>query len=159
SAPVSIHRLFAAMATEACRPHLFVSRRVRVPLSCGLWRPTVLLPERLCGAPEAEFGWIFAYVLTHLARRVSLYCLLFALCQDVFLYVPWFWTLRRQVQLCQEYVADAAAAEAERRADYAEFLLNLTTAPKAPAWATGVSGHTSDLFRRIAMLLQNPIAV
>src|SRR5262249_40361726 len=33
SAPVSIHRLFAAMATEACRPHLFVSRRVRVPLS------------------------------------------------------------------------------------------------------------------------------
>jgi beta-lactamase regulating signal transducer with metallopeptidase domain len=159
SAPVAVHRLFAAMATDACRPHLFVSRRVRVPLSCGLWRPTVLLPENLCEAPEPELRWIFAHELTHLERRDSWTCLLFALGQAVFFYVPWFWTLRRQVQLCQEYVADAAAAEAERRADYAEFLLNLTTAPKAPAWATGVSGHTSDLFRRIAMLLQNPLAV
>src|SRR5262249_26221624 len=80
--------------------------------------------------------------------------------QAVFFYVPWFWALRRQVQLCQEFVADASAVVvAEQRADYAEFLLNLTTAPLAPACATGVSGHTSDLFRRISMLLQNPFSV
>jgi beta-lactamase regulating signal transducer with metallopeptidase domain len=159
SAPVAVHRLFTAMTSESCRPHLFVSRRVRVPLSCGLRRPTVLLPASLCDAPESELRWIFAHELTHLERRDSWTCLLFALGQAVFFYVPWFWTVRRQVQLCQEYVADAAASESEHRADYAEFLLTLTTAPKAPALATGVSGHTSDLFRRIAMLLQNPLAV
>ncbi|HMF15546.1 MAG TPA: M56 family metallopeptidase [Gemmataceae bacterium] len=159
SAPVAIHQLFAAMTSERCRPHLFVSRRLRVPLSCGLLRPTVVLPASLCEAPESELRWIFAHELTHLERRDSWTCLLFALGQAVFFYVPWFWTLRRQVQLCQEYVADAAAAEVEQRADYAEFLLTLTTAPTAPAWATGVSGHASDLFRRIAMLLQNPGAI
>jgi hypothetical protein len=148
------------MTSGPRRPRLLVAPGLRVPLSCGLVRPTVVLPPSLCEAPESELRWIFAHELTHLERRDPWTCLLFALGQAVFFYVPWFWVLRRQVQLCQEFVADASAvAAAEQRADYAEFLLNLTTAPLAPACATGVSGHTSDLFRRISMLLQNPFSV
>jgi hypothetical protein len=133
---------------------------LRVPLSCGLLRPTVLLPAALCDAPESELRWVFAHELTHLERRDPWTCLLFALSQAVYFYVPWFWSVRRQVQLSQEYVADAIASrQTDQRADYAEFLLSLTTTPMAPACATGVSGHASDLFRRVAMLLQNPFAV
>src|SRR5207247_770115 len=73
--------------------------------------------------------------------------------------LPWFWWLRRQVRLCQEYVADAAAAGQEPAVDYAEFLLSLTGAPAVPVAATGVSGSTSDLFRRVRMLLQKPVQV
>jgi beta-lactamase regulating signal transducer with metallopeptidase domain len=159
-APEPVAQLLAAMTSGPRRPRLLVAPSLRVPLSCGLVCPTVVLPPALCDAPESELRWIFAHELTHLERRDPWTCLLFALGQAVFFYVPWFWVLRRQVQLCQEFVADASAvAVAEQRADYAEFLLNLTTAPLAPACATGVSGHTSDLFRRISMLLQNPFSV
>jgi beta-lactamase regulating signal transducer with metallopeptidase domain len=159
-APLPVARLFEDMTAGPRRPRLLVARRLRVPLSCGLLRPSVVLPAGLREAPVGELRWVFAHELTHLERRDPWTCLLFALGQAVYFYLPWFWSLRRQVQLCQEYVADASAvAEAEQRADYAEFLLSLTTTPMAPAGATGVSGHTSDLFRRIAMLLQNPHAL
>src|SRR5262249_3367676 len=63
------------------------------------------------------------------------------------------------VRLCQEYVADAAAV-AERPADeYAEFLLTLTETKALPLLTTGVGGPVSDLFRRVTMLLQNPLRV
>jgi len=159
-APLPVAELFAAMTSGPRPPRLLVARRLRVPLSCGLLRPSVVLPAGLCEAPVEELRWVFAHELTHLERRDPWTCLLFVLGQAVYFYLPWFWSLRRQVQLCQEYVADASAvSEAEHRADYAEFLLSLTTTPMAPAGATGVSGHTSDLFRRIAMLLQNPHAL
>src|SRR5262249_4066639 len=67
---------------------------------------------------------------------------------------PWFWGLRRQIRLCQEYVADAAAAAVGRPEDYAQLLLSWAAAPAPPAGAPGVFGRNSDLFRRITMLLQ-----
>jgi beta-lactamase regulating signal transducer with metallopeptidase domain len=154
-----VARVFATMSAEPHRPRLLIARRLRVPISCGLLRPTVVVPASLCDAPASDLRWVFAHELTHLERRDPWTCLLFALGQSLFFYLPWFWSLRSQVRLCQEYVADAAAAAGEQPANYAQFLLRLTTAPAAPACATGVSGHTSDLFRRIAMLLQNPFAV
>src|SRR5262249_35731201 len=70
---------------------------------------------------------------------------------------PWFWRLRRQVRLCQEYVADATVVRTVGAAeDYAEFLLSMTTAPVVPVSATGVMGNSSDLFRRVTMLLKTP---
>src|SRR5205807_5769729 len=68
--------------------------------------------------------------------------------------------LRRQVRLCQEYIADAAAAaQAANPEDYAQFLLSFQTAPAVPLGTTGVFGNSSDLFRRITMLLKSPHAV
>src|SRR5207302_9590153 len=85
---------------------------------------------------------------------------LFGVAQAVYWFVPWLWALRRRVRLCQEYVADAAAvAEAGPPEDYAEFLLAWSAAPALPAGATGVSGHPSDLFRRITMLVKNPLKI
>src|SRR5262249_28581623 len=75
--------------------------------------------------------------------------------QVVYYVCPWFWGLRRQVALCQEYVADAAVVAGGGSApDYAEFLVRLTQAPALPAGATGVSGNASDLYRRVNMLLR-----
>lgn len=161
-APAAAARIFDEMAAGLTPvPRLRVARRLRVPVSCGLWRPTVLLPKRWCAAHRAaELRWVFAHELTHLQRRDAWSCLLFGLAQALFFYLPWFWWLRRQVRLCQEYVADAAAAEQPAPVeDYAQFLLNLTTAPAVPLGATGVLGNTSDLFRRVTMLLKSPVSV
>src|SRR5262249_49953159 len=137
-------------------PRLLVSDRLHVPVCCGLLRPTVLLPAALAEqAPETALRWVFAHELTHVRRRDAWGRLLFGLAQAVYFYVAWFWPLRRQVRLCQEYLADAAAVEQGAwPEDYAEFLLRLVALPAAPAAATGVLGHSSDLFRRVTMLLK-----
>ncbi len=158
-APARAARLFAQMVPG--RPRLLVSPRVRVPFSCGLVRPTAVLPAALAeGAPEPVLRWVLAHEGAHLERRDAWAGLLFGLGQALYFAVPWFWSLRRQVRLCQEYVADAAAAcAAGRPEEYAQFLLDWAAAPAVPAGAVGVSGRRSDLFRRVTMLLQNPAPV
>ncbi len=148
------------------RPRLLMSQRLRAPICCGLFRPTIVLPAALCEAANSQrLRWVFAHELTHLDRRDAWSCFLFGLGQTLFFYLPWFWWLRRQVRLCQEYVADAVAIRSTASLDessapgYAEFLLSLTSLPEVPLGATGVTGSSSDLFRRVRMLLQNPLHV
>jgi beta-lactamase regulating signal transducer with metallopeptidase domain len=160
-APAEIVKLFESLFAPARVPRLLVSRRLRVPISCGLLKPAIVLPLSLCDPPLFQrLRWVFAHELTHVQRRDAWSALLLGLGQAIYFYLPWFWWLRRQVRLCQEYVADAVAAEqAEPAADYAEFLLSLTGAPAVPLAATGVSGHSSDLYRRVSMLLTEPVRV
>ena len=161
-APARVRLLYRAMVSSPRLPRLLVSERLRVPLSCGLLRPAVVLPASLCAAEsEDQLRWVLAHELAHVRRRDAWGCLLFGLGQVVYYFVPWFWALRRRARLCQEYVADAAAAaEAGAAADYAEFLLGWSAAPPVPAGAAGVfPSQSSDLFRRITMLVKNPLRV
>jgi hypothetical protein len=156
AAPIAVVQLFEEMTPDGWRPRLLVSDRLRTPISCGLWRPTVVLPRVLCFQP-GPLRWVFAHELAHLRRRDVWTCWLFGLGAAVFFYLPWFWWLRSQVRLCQEYLADAAVLDQDSAsADYAQFLLSLNT-PPLPAGATGVSGRPSELFRRVKMLLGSPV--
>src|SRR5207248_1171767 len=69
-APQAVERLFRKVASGRARPRLLVSQRLRVPMSCGLLRPAVVVPSALC-EPDAEqaLRWVFAHELTHLERR------------------------------------------------------------------------------------------
>src|SRR5262249_4516660 len=129
---------------------------LRVPLSCGLLRPTVVVPASLC-EDRAALRWVLAHELTHLRRRDVWTCVLFAAGEIVYFYLPWFWWLRRQVRLCQESLADAAAARRKEPEDYAAFLLSLTRRTPVLLPATGIGGGPSDLFRRVRMLLQSTL--
>jgi beta-lactamase regulating signal transducer with metallopeptidase domain len=161
-APPQVRRIFADIAGRGRRPRLLVSSRLRVPLSCGLIRPTIVIPATLLRgltlpAQEGRLRWVLAHELTHLRRRDAWSCLLFGLGQGLYFFWPWFWWLRRQVRLCQEYMADAAVVRMAGSAeDYAEFLLSMSSAPAVPVSATGVMGNSSDLFRRVTMLLKTP---
>src|SRR5258708_447555 len=127
-APAWVHALLCELKpVEILNARLLISDSLRVPLSCGIWRPTILLPGRMVKAGDDKvLRWVLCHELTHLERRDAWSCFLFNLGQVVYYYLPWFWRLRRQVWLCQEYLADASAAEAEARADYAQFLLGMT---------------------------------
>lgn len=161
-APEAINHVFEKMTRgPSRRPRLLLCKRLRVPLSCGLLRPCVIVPASL-SEPKAgrTLRWVFAHELTHLERGDAWSCVLFGLGQLLYFYLPWFWWLRRHVRLCQEYIADAAAAEQTGEPeDYAQFLVSLTQAPAVPLGTLGVLGNSSDLFRRVTMLLQSPIRV
>jgi beta-lactamase regulating signal transducer with metallopeptidase domain len=145
-----------SVAGATRRPRLLVTDSVQAPFSCGLLRPVIVLPRCFCeSADRDQLRWIFAHELSHLERRDARACLLFGIAQALYFFCPWYWWLRRQVRLCQEYVADAAAIRVAGAEDYAQFLLSLVTAPAVPRNAIGVIGKTSDLFRRVTMLLEN----
>ena len=70
TAPPEVRGLFETMAAGTRWVRLLVSRRLLVPLSCGLVRPTVVLPASMCQPPTPrQLRWIFAHELTHLRRR------------------------------------------------------------------------------------------
>jgi beta-lactamase regulating signal transducer with metallopeptidase domain len=154
-APEWLDRLLREMADDPRRIRLLLSSRVGVPFSYGLWRPTIVLPLALVERGSgAELHWVLSHERTHLERRDAWSCLLFGMGQVFFYVLPWFWSLRRRVRLSQEYVADAMAAGSSPE-EYAQFLLCWANAPTLPAGVTGVTGRSSDLFRRVTMLLQS----
>jgi len=160
------HTLLCAMQSNDANltgVRVLLSPRLHSPISCGLLHPTIVLPAAISDqCDQSKLRWIVAHELAHLRRGDAWSSLLLALGQMAFFYLPWYWWVRRQVRLCQEYVADAAAiqtADGPLPADYAEFLLSLTKVPAVPLGATGVSGQRSDLYRRLSMLLQNPMRV
>jgi beta-lactamase regulating signal transducer with metallopeptidase domain len=143
-------------------PRLLVSDTVSSPVCFGVFLPTVLLPRALVGAAApAELRWVLAHELDHLRRGDTWTGVWVAVARAVFFFLPWFWAVRRELSLAQEYLADAAAAAAGGRSvDYAAFLVNLSARPgesrpvRHPLGAAGVrAGHT-DLFRRVTMLLK-----
>jgi protein involved in polysaccharide export with SLBB domain/biopolymer transport protein ExbD len=75
-----------------------------------------------------------------------------------YFYQPLVWRLRRQLQLCQDFLADAASARAGSAAeDYAEFLTSCSSTcfPPPLAAGLGIGGRVSDLHRRVVMLVEN----
>lgn len=151
-----LRRLFTSMSAGTLwpLPLLRLSRRLHAPVCFGIRKPAVLLPESMDDAEDTQLRWVFAHELTHLRRRDPWSSWGIGLAQAVYFYLPWFWWMKRQVRLCQEYVADAAAAEQGEAADeYAEFLVSLAKSPANPLGATGL-GTSSDLLRRVQMLLQ-----
>lgn len=149
--------------TEAAgmRPRAFVSDRIPTPICFGFFRPTILLPRRLAeSVGENELRWVLAHELDHVQRGDHRSAYWVGLARAVFFFVPWFWPLRKELGLSQEYLADAAAAGAGGQpVDYAAFLVDLSGTPlerrlARPSLAsTGVRAGKSDLFRRVNMLL------
>ena len=161
--PPHLQEVFEEMATDT-GSRLRISTRAQSPFSYGLFRPTVVLPHDLVDkATTGELRWVLAHELDHIRRQDTRTCWLFALAGVFFFHLPWLNWLRRQVRLCQEYLADEAAANLTGSPeDYAEFLVNWAKQPArrsaahpVPALAfSAVTGFGSDLFRRVTMLLK-----
>jgi beta-lactamase regulating signal transducer with metallopeptidase domain len=143
--------------SERVRPQLRIVPDLSAPVCYGLWRPVVLLPQRLAEASDEEsLRWVFAHELAHLRQGDAWTALWFGLATALYFPMPWFWWLKSRVSLFQEFVADAQAAAQSRAEEYAAFLVNLSrlVCPARPmAGVSGVLGSPSELYRRITMLL------
>jgi len=157
-APANVLRLANSMTGPLlASPVVLVSDRLAVPATWGLVRPIILIPASLCElGEESRLRCVLAHELAHIERTDALACILLSAAQALYFFCPWFWWLRRQIRLCQEYIADSrAAGQAASRADYAQLLLSFTSSEPTPQGAFGVIGRESDLFRRISMLLED----
>src|SRR5262249_31911667 len=95
---------------------------------------------------------------SHVERRDIWVWYLASLAQFVLFYQPLFWWLRRQLRLCQDYLADARAAEqAPQAEDYAEYLVSLARRrlQGLAVAALGIGDRRSNLYRRILMLVHH----
>lgn len=153
--------LFASVAREFGVQHacLRVSSRPIRPLSCGLIRPTVLLGAdvAICGN-TGHLRQVLRHELAHLAQRDAWGNALFNLAFPLLYLHPLYWWLRSRTFLARELIADDRAAAATGRVTYAADLLSLAKACRAPGrgplGAVAMFHFTTDLYRRILMLVQ-----
>jgi beta-lactamase regulating signal transducer with metallopeptidase domain len=146
-------------------PRLLVSRRCSRPLACGMWRPMIVLPERLCGVENREqLKAILLHELAHIRRGDARGNLLFEAAFPLLLVHPLYWWLRSQTRLAAELVADDWAARRAGKEIYIMELVRLARSSvpgRAPVMAaTSVFISPSQFYRRMQMLLtrENPLA-
>jgi beta-lactamase regulating signal transducer with metallopeptidase domain len=157
-APMHVLRLAASMTGSLrASPQILISKRLAIPATWGLVHAKILIPRALCEPREvARLRCVLAHELAHIERTDALACAFLSAAQALYFFCPWFWWLRRQIRLCQEYIADACAAgQAASPADYAQLLLSFTSSEPTLQGAFGVIGRESDLFRRVSMLLED----
>jgi beta-lactamase regulating signal transducer with metallopeptidase domain/protocatechuate 3,4-dioxygenase beta subunit len=138
---------------------LLMSDQIDMPLTFTCGRPVVVLPRAHChSGGSAALRYCLAHEWSHIERRDIWAWHAATLAQAIFFYQPLFWWLRRQLRLCQDYLADARAAEQATLAeDYADYLVGLARrrlSNTVPA-ALGIGDRRSNLYRRIIMLLTN----
>ena len=102
---------------------------VDVPMVCGIWRPTVLLPESLTrdDADPLQLEHSLAHEWAHLERLDLVTWQLASLCQAFLWMQPGYWILRRELRVAQDQLADQfAACHTDQHATYAATLLSLS---------------------------------
>ena len=116
----------------------------------------ILLPRKLCYPTDAgRLRYILAHEWSHIERRDAWAWNLTCLAGIMLFYQPLFWWLRRQLKLCQDFLADDRAAALGSAEDYATYLVQLARARRngVALPALGASDRRSNLYRRIAMLV------
>ncbi|MGQ0634285.1 MAG: M56 family metallopeptidase [Planctomycetaceae bacterium] len=166
---------------QSDRARLVVSQRITQPFTCTWRQPVIVLPAELvagdracratdrnghelpCAADGRQLGrpqrraapltWVLAHEWSHVARGDARLWTFAGLVRVACWYQPLVWWLRRELRLCQDYLADAAAAGTSPSDLYAEFLA--TRALGRPlALGLGITAGRSDLYRRIKMLVK-----
>ncbi len=144
-------------AGQSDRVRLLVNRRLSEPFASAWGRAVIVFPENLCGDEQA-LRWCLAHEWAHVDGHDFRTWLLAGLARVLFFYQPLLWWLRRQLRLCQDFVADSQAAlQAAEVEDYAEFLTARATAGRMHLAVIGLSMgcRKSELYRRVIMLLRN----
>jgi beta-lactamase regulating signal transducer with metallopeptidase domain len=158
SAPATAEQLFRELAADVCpEAVLRTSARASGPVCFGVVHPRVLVPASVIAKSDSTtLRCIFAHELGHLRRRDPLAGWILGLARAAYFVCPWLSSLRREVRLAQEHLADAdAVRRAPCPAEYAELLIRMTRARPAPLGAAGVRGTSSELYRRVTMLMNS----
>jgi beta-lactamase regulating signal transducer with metallopeptidase domain len=151
-------RFLAISGPAGGRVRLLESDRIALPYTFTWARPTILLPTDLCRERDSEeLLYALAHEWSHVERRDYWSWTLTALAGFVLFYQPPFWWLRRQLRLCQDYLADDRAASLGTPEAYAAYLVRLArcrvAGPSLPA--LGIGDRRSNLHRRVVMLVKD----
>jgi beta-lactamase regulating signal transducer with metallopeptidase domain len=124
------------------------------PLTCGIWRPAILLPDEACEWNEADLRRALVHELEHV-RRSDWAIQLAARATCIFYWFhPLVWVAFRWLRLEAERAADDAVVRSAEHTEYAEQLVLLAgRRSKAQAQAALGMATRSDLSRRVSALL------
>jgi TonB family protein len=126
-------------------PLIATSTKVNGPVTLGIWRHTILLPEVIQADLTEDLEAALAHEFAHIARNDFAKNLLYELLSLPVAFHPLLWLTRRRVAETREITCDAMAAEAvQGRQKYARSLLRLASefATRTPA----VSTHAIGIF-------------
>ena len=144
-------------------PQLCLSPDVTSPVTTGIFRPVILLPQKEYS--PTELYHIFRHELIHCKRRDVLYKQLFALAQTVHWFNPVVWLLSRTACRDMEIACDDAAIknwDDGQRKEYAQTILDCVREQIGgkkkelfPSCTTWFSGGAAQLKTRIDCLLDS----
>ncbi len=102
------------------------SGAVATPLTVGVLRPCVLLPNTWTEWPAAKLRAVLAHEAAHVRRRDGLVALAARLNRCLFWFHPFAWWLERQLAVTAEQACDEAAVRAVGQSgEYADILLEM----------------------------------
>ena len=128
-------------------PRICVSNSRRAPLTFGVFRPTVLLPEDL-PVGDAQFQLILAHELAHIRRKDCLRKLLLTVCLCLYWWNPLVWLMvwlaNRDMELaCDEAVLRALGPDCKKA--YALTLLDMAQRnPKSAPLCSGFAKSSTE---------------
>lgn len=129
-----------------------VSDRIIAPLTCGLFRPTILLPKTLTETGE-ELELILAHELTHIRRGDLFYKLLLVGAVSLGWLNPFAWVMLILANRDLEFACDEAVLKKypARRAEYARMLIRAEER-KNNIFASAFSG--SNIKKRVERIMK-----
>jgi len=139
-------------------PRAMETECVSVPLTLGVFRPTILLPADWGTWDDAKLGAVLAHEMSHVARRDALTQRVSLLHCAIFWFSPLAWWLDHKLSTLAEQASDEASlAGGVNRSDYAKTLLEffeaLQTSP-GRVWWQGVSmARAGQAERRVEKIL------
>jgi beta-lactamase regulating signal transducer with metallopeptidase domain len=135
---------------------VLLHEEIPAPLTCGLWRPAILLPCDAREWSEAELRCALVHELEHVRRGDwAIQLMARTICGCYWLH-PLVWVAWRRLCLEAERACDDAVIRKEERTDYAGQLVSLARRmSKAHAQPALGMANRSDLSRRVSAVLDS----
>jgi len=126
------------------------------PITCGAWRPVVLLPASLLSHPQAIQRAVLAHELIHVQRRDWIWVMGEELLCAMLWFHPGIWWVVSRVRRAREEVVDelTVLATGQRRVYLEALLAFADAAPVAPGTAFARRSH---LFRRMMLISKEAV--
>lgn len=135
---------------------LLTNAAVEVPMTGGLWRPVILLPEPAASWSRARRAVVLSHELIHVRRRDVLRRLMRRAVLALYWFHPLVWIASRRAALASEKACDEEVLRlGTRPSEYARHLLFLATGrtPGGPRALALPIVQASQLERRITSIL------
>jgi len=131
-------------------PILWLVPGLRSPMTWGIWRHDIALPEKAASWPDAQVASVLRHELAHIRRRDCFLTWLSSASLALLWFHPLAWSLRRRTNHLQEQACDRTAATgASSPHAYAQHLLNVAS-PKTrrgPPLASAIPMAKSSTLR------------
>ncbi len=141
---------------------LLVSREINGPMAFGSLQPIIMIPESIATGDPAILQFCLKHEWTHIENGDLRAWGLTWTCQFLLWFQPLFWMLRRDLRVCQDFLADhLAAGDGPARIEYSALLLAFTKQRMGSPipGAIALFDRPSHLSRRIHMLLHSNLTV